>query len=333
MLTKVVRFHEFGGPEVLRFDSLEVGEPGAGEVRVRVVAIGLNRAEAAFRAGRYIERAVLPARLGYEAAGVVEALGEGVKGYSVDEQICVMPSFSMNKYGVYAERAILPASALLKRPARLGTNACASIWMQYLTAYGALIDISQIGAGDAVIITAASSSVGIAAIQIANHAGAISIAVTRTAAKESQLRKLGAAHVIVSEKQTLEKEVLRVTGDKGAKVAFDPIAGPIVASLAAAMARGGRLILYGNLSGEAQSTIFPFGLSLSRGFSMRAYVVFEIISDPQRFEKARLFVEEGLRDGWLKPVIAKTFPFDQMVEAHRYMEGNEQIGKVIVTVP
>ena len=80
MMTKVVRFHEFGGPEVMRFDSLEVGEPGAGEVRVRIEAIGLNRAEAAFRSGRYIEKAQLPARLGYEAAGVVEALGEGEIG-------------------------------------------------------------------------------------------------------------------------------------------------------------------------------------------------------------------------------------------------------------
>src|SRR5208282_2297648 len=151
MITKVVRFHEFGGPEVLRIDSLEVGDPGAGEVRVRIEAIGLNRAEAAFRSGRYIERAQLPARLGYEAAGIVEALGEGIKGFSVGEPISVIPAFSMNKYGVYAERAIVPAYALLKRPAGLGTHACASIWMQYLTAYGALIDISKISAGDAVI--------------------------------------------------------------------------------------------------------------------------------------------------------------------------------------
>src|SRR5580704_794262 len=333
MKTKVVRFHEFGGPEVLRFESLEVGEPRAGEVRVRIEAIGINRAEVGFRSGGYIEKAKLPARIGYEASGVVEARGEGVKNFSVGEPICVLPSFSMNKYGVYAERAIVPASALIKRPSGLGRHVCAAIWMQYLTAYGALIDISKIGAGDAVVITAASSSVGLAAIQIANHVGAVSIAVTRTAAKEESLRRLGAAHVIVTEKQTLETEVLRITGGKGAKVAFDPIAGPIVASLAAAMARGGRLILYGNLSGEAQNTIFPFGLSMSRGFSMRAYVVFEIIGDAQRFERARLFVEEGLRAGWLKPVIARTFPFDQMVEAHRYLEGNEQIGKVIVTVP
>jgi NADPH:quinone reductase-like Zn-dependent oxidoreductase len=127
--------------------------------------------------------------------------------------------------------------------------------------------------------------------------------------------------------------VLRITGSKGAKVAFDPIAGPIVSSLAAAMASGGSLILYGNLSGQAQNTVFPFGPSMSRGFSMRAYVVFEIIHDAQRFEPARRFVEQGLGEGWLTPIIAKTFPFDQIVEAHCYLEGNQQIGKVIVTVP
>jgi NADPH:quinone reductase-like Zn-dependent oxidoreductase len=333
MMTKTVRFREFGGPEVLRFESLEVGEPGAGEVRVRVEAIGLNRAEAAFRSGRYIEKAQLPARLGYEAAGVIEALGEGVKGFSVGEPICVMPAFSMNRYGVYAERAIVPALAVLKRPAGCGTEESASIWMQYLTAYGALIDISKIGVGDAVIITAASSSVGLAAIQIANHVGALPIAVTRTAAKEAALQKAGAAHVIVMEKQDLEIEALRITGGKGAKLAFDPIGGAIVASLAAAMAPGGWLILYGNLSGQAQNTVFPFGPSAMKGFAMRGYLVFEIIHDPKRLERAKICVEEGLREGWLAPIIAKTFPFDQIVEAHRYLEGNEQIGKVVVTLP
>ena len=300
---------------------------------VRIEAIGLNRAEAAFRTGRYIEKAQLPARLGYEAAGVIEALGEGVEGFAVGDPICVIPAFSMNRYGVYAERAIVPASALLKRPAGLGTNESASIWMQYLTAYGALIDIAKIGADDAVVITAASSSVGIAAIQIANHVGAVPIAVTRTAAKEKELRKIGATQVVVSERGKLEEEVLRITGGNGAKAAFDPIGGPIVASLAAAMAPQGWLILYGNLSGQAQNTVFPFGPSAMKGFAMRGYLVFEIIHDAQRFERARRFIEEGLGAGWLIPTIAKTFSFDQIVEAHRYLEANEQIGKVIVTVP
>jgi NADPH:quinone reductase-like Zn-dependent oxidoreductase len=175
--------------------------------------------------------------------------------------------------------------------------------------------------------------VGLAAIQIANHVGAVPIAVTRTAVKDAALRTAGAAHVIVTEKQNLEAEVLRITGGQGAKVAFDPIAGPIVASLAAAMAPGGWLILYGNLSGQAQNTVFPFGPSALKGFGMRGYLVFEIIHDPQRFERARLFVEGGLRESWLAPKIAKTFPFDQIVDAHRYLEANEQVGKVVVTVP
>jgi len=333
MIAKTVRFHEFGGPEVLRFESLEVGEPGAGEVCVRIEAIGLNRAEAAFRSGHYLEKAQLPARIGYEAAGVVEAMGKGVSGLAVGEPVCVMPAFSMNKYGVYAERAIVPAFAVLKRPTGLSTNECAAIWMQYLTAYGAIVDICNIGSGDAVVITAASSSVGIAAIQITNHLGGVSVAVTRTAAKEAALRKAGAAHVVVLERGAFEAEVLRITEGRGAKLAFDPIGGPIVASLAAAMAQRGMLILYGNLSGQAQNTVFPFVASITRGFSMRAYVVFEIIHDPQRFEKARGFIDGGLTAGWLKPIIARTFPFSQIVEAHRYLEGNQQIGKVVVTAP
>jgi NADPH:quinone reductase-like Zn-dependent oxidoreductase len=294
MLTKTVRLHEFGGPEVLRMEPLEVAEPGAGEVRVKIEAIGLKRAEAMFRQGKYtLERAKLPARIGYEAAGIIEALGEGVNGFSVGEPICVIPAFSMAEYGVYAERTIVPALAVLKRPKGLSTNECASIWMKYLTAFGAIGDICEIGKGDAVVITAASSSVGLAAIQSTNHLGGISIAVTRTAAKEAELRNAGAAHVVVLEKGPPEAEVLRITREKGAKLAFDPIAGPIVASLAGAMAQGGMVIVYGNLSGQACNMVFPFGPSLTRGFSMRGYVVFEIIRDPKRFERARTFIEEG----------------------------------------
>jgi NADPH:quinone reductase-like Zn-dependent oxidoreductase len=332
--SKTVRFHETGGPEVLRFESLEVGEPVAGEVRVRIEAIGLNRAEAAFRSGSYIERAQLPARIGYEAAGVIEALGSGVNGVAVGQAVCIIPAFSMNRYGVYAERAIVPGSAVLPRPKGLSAAEAASIWMQYLTAYGALVDIANLQRGDGVVITAASSSVGLAAIQIANRVGAVPIAVTRTAAKEAALRRAGAAHVVRLEDQNLESEVMRITEGKGARLAFDPIGGSaMVAMLAAALGRQGMLILYGNLSGEARQTLFPFGPAVGKGLSVRGYLVFEIIQDAQRFARARRFVEDGLEEGWLKPIVAKTFGFDQIVEAHRYLEANQQLGKVVVTVP
>lgn len=330
---RVVRFHEFGGPGVLRVEDLPVGEPGPGELRVRIRAIGLNRAEAAFRAGNYIEKAQLPARIGYEAAGVVEALGEGVTGFAPGEAVCVIPSFSMNRYGVYAEAAIVPAGAVVERPPGLSDAEAAAIWMPYLTAYGALVDICDVQKGEAVVITAASSSVGLAAIQIANRVGAIPIAVTRSAEKRAGLLAEGAAHVIVSGDTELAAEVMRVTDGRGARVVFDPVGGPGVEALAAALAPQGVLVLYGNLAGVASRTPFPFGLALARGLSLRGYLVFELIHDPQRFARADAFIRAGLAAGTLRPRIAEVFPFDRIVEAHTYLESNQQLGKVVVTVP
>lgn len=332
-MARTVRIHETGGPEVLQFEEMEVGTPGPGELRIRVESIGLNRAEALFRAGRYLEPTQLPARIGYEAAGVVEALGEGVTGYKVGDPLCVMPAFSMNQYGVYAEEAIVPAYAVLKRPAGISVVEAASIWMQYLTAYGGMIDIANLGKGDAVVITAASSSVGLAAIQIANSVGAIPIAVTRGESKKAALLKAGAAAVVVSATDDLAAEVARVTDGKGAKLVFDPINGPGVLTLAPALGQGGMLMLYGNLSGEADKTPFPFRLSVMKGFSMRGYVVFEIVKDPARLARAVEFIVNGLQNGSLKPVIDKVFPFEQIADAHRHLESNTQFGKIVVTVP
>ncbi|HKT46471.1 MAG TPA: zinc-dependent alcohol dehydrogenase family protein, partial [Candidatus Acidoferrales bacterium] len=289
---------------------------------------------AAFRSGNYVEKAQLPARIGYEAAGIVEAVGADVRDFAAGDRVCILPAFSMNQYGVYAERAIVPASALLAVPKSLATIEAAAVWMQYLTAYGALVDIANLQPGEAVVITAASSSVGIAAIQIANRLQAMPIAVTRTNAKEGSLKNAGAAHVVKLEDKNLETEVQRLTSGRGARLAFDPIGGTaVVASLAAALGPQGMLILYGNLSGEARQTIFPFGPAVGKGLSLRGYLVFEVIHSPNRFERAKRFILEGLQHGWLKPVIARTFAFTDIAEAHRYLESNQQLGKVVVTVP
>lgn len=331
MKTRVVRFHELGGPEVLRIESLDVPVPGAGEVLVRMEAIGLNRAEAAFRHGHYFEQPTLPSRIGYEGAGRVEALGAGVSGFRPGDAVCIIPGFSMTRYGVYAEQAVVPASALLPRPAGLSAVDGAAIWMPLLTAYGALVDITGLKAGEAVLITAASSSVGLAAIEIANALGAVPIAVTRTAAKAAALKAAGAAHVIVTDTQDIAAETRRITGERGARLAFDPIGGP-VDPLADALGFGGSLIVYGNLSGQARNMVFPFAASALKGITMRAYLVFEIISDPARFARARDYILAGLAAGRFRARIARTFPFEQIVDAHRYLESNQQIGKVVVTV-
>jgi NADPH:quinone reductase-like Zn-dependent oxidoreductase len=325
-----VRFHRTGGPEVLQIDNVETPEPGAGEVRIRVKALGLNRAEAMFRSGMYLESPTFPSRLGYEAAGIIDAVGPNVAALNIGDAVSTIPAFSQGKYGVYGDIAVVPAAAVAKHPASLSWEEAASIWMQYLTAYGALIDIAKLVPGDVVLIPAASSSVGIAAIQIANLVGAIPIALTRTEDKREALTRLGAAHVIATGTQDLVAEVKRLTAGKGARVVFDPVGGPTVAKLTAAMSHRGILFQYGVLSTEP--TPLPLFDVLSKSLTIRGYVLFEITSDPVRLEQGRQFVVDGIASGKLKPIIAKTFPLANIVDAHRYLESNQQIGKIVVTV-
>jgi NADPH:quinone reductase-like Zn-dependent oxidoreductase len=202
--------------------------------------------------------------------------------------------------------------------------------MQYLTAYGALIDIGKLSRGDTVLIPAASSSVGLAAIQIANRVGAVPVALTRGKAKRQALLDAGAAHVIVTDAQELVKEVLGLTGGKGGRMALDPVGGLAFVKLAQATARLGILFLHGALSPEP--TPLPLFDVLGKWATVRGYVMLEITSDPARLGRAKEFINAGLADGSLKPLIARTFRLDQIVEAHRYLESNQQIGKVVVTV-
>src|SRR5215470_11991913 len=206
-MARVVRLHETGGPEVLRIEELEVPPPGQGEIQIRIHALGLNRAESMFRRGRYLEDPKLPARLGYEAAGTVAAIGPGVQGFKVGDAVSTIPSFSLNAYGLYGDLANAPAHSVTHHPASLSWVEAAAVWMQYLTAYGVLIDIGKLARGDTVLIPAASSSVGLAAIQIANRVGAVPVALTRGSSKRQALLDAGAAHVIASEEQDLVKEV------------------------------------------------------------------------------------------------------------------------------
>jgi len=329
-MARVVRFHEIGGPEVLRIEEIDVPPPGQGEVQIKIHALGLNRAESMFRNGQYLEEPKFPSRIGYEAAGTVEAIGPGVQGFKVGDAVSTIPSFSMNAYGLYGDLANAPAYAVTHHPASLSWVEAAAVWMQYLTAYGALIDIAGLKSGDSVVIPAASSSVGLAAIQIANKVGATPIALTRGASKRQAILDAGADHLVVTDEQDLVKEILEFTGGKGARVVFDPVGGPTVAKLTQATARLGTIFLYGALSTEP--TPLPLFDVLAKWITIRGYVLMEITGDPERLERGKRFVNEGLAEGSLKPIIAKTFPLDQIVEAHRYMESNQQFGKIVVTV-
>ena len=347
-MARIVRFHQTGDANVLQIDDLPLQEPGEGEVRLSVAAIGLNRAEVMFRRGQYLEPPELPSRIGYEAAGVIDALGPGVTGLKVGDRVSTIPSFSMGKYGVYGESAVVPASAAAVYPANLSPVEGAAIWMQYVTAYGALVVYGKLSAADTVVITAASSSVGRAAIEICRDAGAVAIATTRTAGKgqalldgganhvvvtdEEDLAGLdaGAAHVIATQEQDLVAEVMRITGGEGATLCFDPVAGPFLPRLADACAPGAMVFEYGALYPE--TTPFPLFAALRKGLTVRGYTLFEIVRQPEVLARAKAYIVERLESGHFKPVIDRTFPLDQIAEAHRYMVSNQQNGKIVVTV-
>lgn len=329
-MTRVVRFHEHGGPDVLRIEDVQVRKPDRGEIQIRVKALGLNRAEAMLRGGSYIQPAELPSGLGLEAAGIVAAIGAGVTGFVPGDAVSVVPPTSMGRWPAYGEVANFPSQLVVKHPSSLNWEEAAAAWMQYVTAYGALIDLARLHAGDFLVITAASSSVGLAAIQIANMIGATAIAVTRTSAKIQALLDAGATHVIASAEEDLESRLKEITGPQGVRVVFDPVGGPAFEPLTAAMSRGGILIQYGSLSTEP--TPFPLVAVLTKSLTLRGYLIHEITSDPTRLEAAKAFVLAGLKSGALKPVIDRIFAFDEIVEAHRYLESNAQFGKIVVKV-
>ena len=327
-MARVMRFHETGGPDKLVIEDIDIGAPGPGHVRIRVEAVGLNRAEAMYRAGNYPVRPQLPSLIGYEGVGTILAVGDGVTDYTVGQRVCVLPMISQGDYGIWADEAIVPTRILLPAPDHMAVEEAAAIWMQYMTAY-AVYEVAEVGPNDAVIIPAASSSVGIAAIQLCNWAGAIPIAATRTSAKAGALKDLGAAHVIATEEEDLVERVMEITHGKGARCAFDPVGGPYVDTLARALAPRGILFVYGGLSG--QPTPYPHWPMAFKGASMRGWVASEIWNHPHRFAAAREKVLAGLAQGKLEPVIAKVFKgLESLPEANAFLESNQQIGKVVV---
>jgi NADPH:quinone reductase-like Zn-dependent oxidoreductase len=329
-MTRVIGFTQYGGPEVLEYQTIETPVPGDDEVRIRVHAIGLNRAESMWRNGVYVEPVNLPARLGYESAGVVEAVGANVKHVSIGDRVSTVPSFSLNDYGMYGEQVLAPSHAVVKVPDSLSFQQATAIWNVFITPYGALIESGLLKTGDVVLVPAASSSIGLGTIQIVRAAGGIAVALTRTSAKRDQLLEAGADHVIVTDEEDLVAAVNRITQDKGADIVFEPVGGPNFPKLVDALKPGGTILIYGALSEEI--TPLPLLAVILRAPIIRGYNLFGTTTDPERQRKATDYIFEQLAKGTLKTTIAKTFEFDDMANAHRELEKNEHIGRIVVNV-
>ncbi|QOG16210.1 MULTISPECIES: zinc-dependent alcohol dehydrogenase family protein [Bradyrhizobium] len=329
-MARVVRFHEYGDADVLKIEDIEVAAPEVDEVQIVVRAIGLNRAEVMFRRNAYVQQAQFPSRLGYEAAGIVKAVGASVSDFRPGQSVSVIPTEDMARWGTYGEVINIPARNLVVHPKNLTFAQAAASWMKYVTAWGALIEQANLKADDYVIVTAASSSVGTAAFQIARAVGATIIATTRSSAKRKALLDAGAHHVIATAEEDLVSRVMEITSGKGARVVFDPIGGPAIEQLAHAMSHRGILIEYGALSPDMGA--FPQFAVLGKSLTIKGYLYNEVVDDDDVLARAKRYISEGLSSGTLKPVISRSFEFDQIQEATRFLESNEQIGKIVVTV-
>ena len=294
---------------------------------MRIEAAGVNRLDQLMRSGAFPRPFRLPhARLGCEGTGVVAAVGAGVAGLDVGdaELITAVPQMDLN--GTYAESTVVPAWSVIPRPDGLDAVTAAALWVSYSTAYGALVEKAGMRPGNHVLITAASSGVGLAAIQIADDLGAVPIAVTRDGSKSAQLLAAGAAVVLASEHDDVVEEARRHSGGDGVDIILDSVMGPGLLELATAARPGGTLVTVGWLDPR------PAPMPMNAPLTIHRYMSFEHTLDPEVVARMAAYLGAGLRSGALRPTVDSVFALEDVAAAHRRLEAGQQVGKVVVTV-
>lgn len=338
--TRIYRFHQYGDPEVLQIDSVPTPEMGLGEVRVRVAAMSLNRADLLWMQNNYVETPELPSKLGYEISGTVEAVSSDVTEFKIGDRVSSIPAFSISDYGNFGETTILPARGLMKTPDNFSFAQGSSFAFSYFTGYFALLELGSLQAYQTVLITAGTSTTGLAAISIAQKIGAKIIATTRTSKKRQILLDAGADHVIATEEEDLASKVMEITAGHGADVIYDAVAGALSEQLAKAVAIRGHWIVYGLLDTENIGA-FPWMTAFIRSFNFHVYKVFDftgnrhlgLLGNEEAFSRAKQFIAAGLADGSFPVTIDRTFEgLETLPDAMNLMASNQAKGKIVVTV-
>ena len=326
-MPRIVSFDQTGAPDVLQIHDTPVGEPAAGQVRVSVEAVGVNRLDLLARAGAAPRPVRLPhARLGIEAAGRIDAVGADAGAWQVGDRVLLSAVPDMDTNGSYAEQLVVGVDRVVATPPELDPVHAGALWVSYSTAYGALIETAGMRPADHVLITAAASATGVAAIQLANQIGAIPIAVTRHSAKTDALLRAGAAAVIATDAEDIVARTQSLTGGAGADIIIDAVMGPGLADLAAAARPGGTLVTVGWLDPRPAS--FPQVAPLT----IHRYMSFLHTLDPVVVRRIGAFLAAGVRSGVLAPVIDAVFGFDDVVAAHHHLENSQQVGKVVLVL-
>jgi NADPH:quinone reductase-like Zn-dependent oxidoreductase len=333
---------EHGGPEVLKIEERPDPEPGPGEVRVAVRAAGINFADLLARMGLYEDAPKPPCVVGYEFAGDVESVGEGVRGFEPGQRV-----LGGCRFGAYAELAVTRASELVPLPDDWSYDEGAAFVVHYVTAYAGLVRYGSLREGEDVLLHAAAGGVGIASTQVARAEGAGTIYGTASASKHDVLRGLGVDHPIDYTAQDFRKEVRRIAGeDQPLDLVMDAIGGSSFRKSWSLLGAGGRLVCFGAssmMSGEKRSVrtmartlaTMPVFHPVPMMRSSRAVIglnMLKLWDAKGSFDEYLTPLRSGIESGKLRPVVAESFPLERGADAHRFLAERKNIGKVVLTV-
>jgi NADPH2:quinone reductase len=321
-MAKGIRFHETGGPEVLRWECLPVGEPGPGQVRIRHMAVGLNFADTYFRSGLY--PAPLPAGMGVEAAGVIEAVGPGVVGFAEGDRV----TYTGSPLGAYSTERVMDAAHLIPLPDAIPLETAAAMTMRGLTCAYLLRRIANLNAGDTVLLHAAAGGVGLLFCQWARLLGVDVIGTVSTDEKAEIARAHGCTHTIVHTREDVAARVRELTDGDGVPVAYDSIGRTTVPSSLDSLRRRGLLVCFGTASGPIPP-IDAMQLAVKGSLFVTRPALADYIADPA--ERAELSDElfGHVAAGRIAVEINQRYALEDAVSAHRDLEAGRSVGSSV----
>ena len=325
-MAEAVRFYETGGPEVLRLETVEVGKPGPGEVRLRHAAVGCNFADTYFRTGYYPVQP--PCGIGVEGAGTITAVGEGVTSFAVGDRV----SYNGGPLGAYATERVMPAAPLFKLPASIDLETAAASTMRGLSAtYWLLRTDPRLKAGDTVLLHAAAGGVGLLAVQVAKLLGIRVIGTVSTEEKAAKAREMGCDEIIFYRREDVAARVKELTGGEGVQTVFDSVGADTFEGSLKSLRRRGVLVGCGTASGPFPPIdALQLAMQGSVYFTRPAFV--DYYADPAERAELAKFWFDHLSAGRIKVEIGQRYTLDQCVEAHRDLEAGKTIGSSIFTV-
>jgi NADPH:quinone reductase len=323
-MTHAIRIHETGGPEVMRWESIEVGDPGPGEVRLRQTAVGLNFIDVYFRTGLY-PLPSMPGVLGMEAAGVVEAVGEGVSTLSEGDRV----AYATPPPGAYAEARIMPAARLVKLPDNIEEKTAAAMMLRGMTAHYLLRRIHRVEAGDKILIQAAAGGVGLIACQWAKHLGATVIGTVGSDEKAEIARAHGCDHPIVYTREDFVARVREITGGEGVAAVYDSVGKDTFMGSLDCLRPRGMMVTFGNASGPVPP-FEPILLSKKGSLFLTRPTLFHYTSTPEDLAWASGDLFEVVGSGAVRIEINQTYALKDAAQAHWDLEGRKTTGSSVL---